>query len=415
MIFRLVYDFGIRLYHSAIWIASFWNRKAKDWIEGRLNWQKRLQSSLSQGTRLWIHTSSLGEYEMAKPIIRLLKAKRPDVHIIVSFFSPSGFKNFKDEAGHVSVVFYLPVDTSKNAGQLLEILSPSIIIFIKYEFWPNLLSAITKRKIPFFYVGVVFRSNQWFWRFPGNPVIKTLRNCTAIMVQNQKSCEVAQSYGLSDNVIVTGDTRFDRSREISRKVYENKRVSDFRRNEFTIIVGSSWHGDEEVYIPLLHKYPNWHWIIAPHDVSPSNIQRLQRALSLPVVLFNSTQDDSDDHRSRVMIVNTIGHLSLLYRYGDVALIGGAFGSGLHNILEALAYNIPVMFGPKFQKFWEAEEAVAQKFAHSYSTTEELENWLLHYSLHNNRIVVTNQIQKWFDSYTEASTVVVESILKEINP
>ncbi|MFN4299075.1 MAG: 3-deoxy-D-manno-octulosonic acid transferase [Thermaurantimonas sp.] len=408
MIFSLVYGIGIRIYYAAIWLASLWNSKAKDWIKGRKDWQNKLKANLPKGQIFWIHASSLGEYEMARPIIKALKNEKPDIHIVLSFFSPSGFNHFKDE-GLVSVKFYLPLDTPGNAESLLGIVKPKAVLFIKYEFWPNLLKTIIAQKIPLFFAGVVFRSDQWFWNIPANPVLKILKSCTAIMVQNEQSIELAQQYGLTTHLFLTGDTRFDRAREVSLSAYSNSLVENFRENYYTIIVGSSWSGDEERYVPLIHKYPRWRWIITPHDVSESNVQRLAKTLSVPAALFTQTQD-SEIAEKRVLLIDTVGYLSRLYRYADVALVGGAFGSGLHNIVEALAYGIPVLFGPRHHKFWEAEEAISQQFAHSYKTSAELEKWLLHYENAQLRYSVKEHIDRWFTKYTDATSRVIK-ILK----
>ncbi|GCD78565.1 3-deoxy-D-manno-octulosonic acid transferase [Thermaurantimonas aggregans] len=408
MIFSLVYGVGIRIYYAAICLASFWNSKAKDWIKGRQDWENNLRTNLPKGQIFWIHASSLGEYEMARPIIRAIKQEKPDTQIVLSFFSPSGYNHFKDE-GLVSVKFYLPLDTPYNAKIVLDILKPKAVLFIKYEFWPNLLQLIIKQEIPLFFAGVVFRSDQWFWKVPANPVLKILKSCTAVMVQNQQSLELAHRYGLSSHLFLTGDTRFDRAREISLSEYSNSMVENFRKNHYTVIVGSSWIGDEERYIPLIHKYLHWRWIIAPHDVSESNVQRLAKALSLPTVFFAKAQH-SEIFEKRVLLIDTIGHLSRLYRYADIALVGGAFGSGLHNIVEALAYGIPVLFGPKHHKFWEAEEAISHQLAHSYSTSTDLEKWLIHYENAENRQLTKGEIEHWFTKYTDATSRVI-NILK----
>lgn len=412
MIFTLVYGIGIRIYYAAIWLASVWNSKAKEWIKGRKNWECKLRADLPDGKIFWIHTSSLGEYEMARPIIRALKQQKPDLQIVVSFFSPSGYRYFKDE-GHVSAVFYLPIDTVRNAEKLLSILNPKAILFIKYEFWPNLLQSIIKQGIPLFFAGVVFRPGQWFWKVPVNPVLKILKSCTAIMVQNQKSMEVAQRYGLADNLFLTGDTRFDRAKEISESDYSNTIVENFRRNHYTIVAGSSWQGDEERYIPLIHKYPHWRWIIAPHDVSESNIMRLSKSIHVPSAFYTKTKEPEVAAQS-VLLIDTIGHLSRMYRYADVALVGGAFGKGLHNITEPLAYGIPVFFGPKRKKFWEAEEVVSNQLAYSYSTTAELENWLVFYESAENRQLLKIRIEQWFVRYTKATSRVLEVLEAKTN-
>ncbi|MFN3952726.1 MAG: 3-deoxy-D-manno-octulosonic acid transferase [Thermaurantimonas sp.] len=410
MIFRLMYGLAIRFYHSAIVLASLWNPKAKAWIRGRKNWQNKLTSIVPDRGTVWFHASSLGEYEMARPIIRSVKSQNANVNILVSFFSPSGFEHFKND-GNVSGVFYLPLDTHTNARKLLEIVRPKAVIFIKYEFWPNLLSQILDQKIPLFFVGVTFRRDQWFWKIPGNPVLKILSGSTSIMVQNIQSLQIARSYGLKSNIVFTGDTRFDRALEISKSRYDEKKIENFCKSQYTIVAGSSWPADERRFIPLIHKNPEWRWIIAPHDISPKNVKRLTNQLGLSFTLF--TEENSINSTCRVLVVDTIGHLARLYRYGNVALIGGAFGTGLHNILEALVYGIPVLFGPNYRKFWEAEEAIQQAFGHSYNTTEELESHLHAYASENLRAETEKRIQLWFHQYTHATTKVTQLLSKSI--
>lgn len=410
MIFRLVYGLAIRCYHSSILLASIWNQKAKAWIQGRKDWQYKLKSTVPVVDVVWFHASSLGEYEMARPIIRMIKSQHLEWNILVSFFSPSGYEHFKDD-GAISGIFYLPIDTYYNARKLVEIVRPKAVVFIKYEFWPNLLSHILKQKIPLFFVGVTFRRHQWFWKIPGNPVLKILTESTLIMVQNEQSRQIAESKGLKSNVVVTGDTRFDRALEISKLDYSEKNIYNFCGTHYTILAGSSWLEDEKRYLPLIKKYIEWRWIIAPHDVSPKNIRRLSNQLSVSHAFFSKQNEINSD--VRVIIIDGIGHLSRLYRYADVAIVGGAFGSGLHNILEALVYHKPVLFGPRYHRFWEAEEAIQHKIGHSYQSTEELESLLNFYINKNERMETGRRIEIWFQRYIHATSNITQLLSKSI--
>ncbi len=411
MIFRLMYELAIRCYLSAIALASLWHPKAKAWIRGRKNWHNKLKSIVPDHDVVWFHASSLGEYEMARPIIHAVKSQNKNVNIFVSFFSPSGFEYFKND-GTVTGIFYLPLDTHANARKLLEIVRPKAVIFIKYEFWPNLLSQILDQKIPLFFAGVTFRKDQWFWKIPGNPVVKILSRSTAVMVQNIQSLQIAGNNGLKSNIFFTGDIRFDRALEVSKSSYDGKKIEDFCASHYTIVAGSSWPADERRYIPLIHKYPKWRWIIAPHDVSPKNIRRLTNQLGQSFSLF--TDENPKNSTCRVLVIDVIGHLARLYRYGHIALIGGAFGTGLHNILEALVYGKPVLFGPDYHKFWEAEEVIQQALGHSFNTTEKLESLLNAYAQENLRTYTERRIRQWFDQYTNATPKVTQLLSKSIS-
>ncbi|KFD38202.1 3-deoxy-D-manno-octulosonic acid transferase [Schleiferia thermophila] len=411
MIYRLLYEIAIRIYGSLILLASIRSEKAKNWVSGRRNWSHRLRTLRPRGELLWIHASSLGEFEMAKPILAALKQSGSRLKVVVSFFSPSGLKHFESD-GLTDASFYLPLDTAANAKKLIEILNPTAVLYIKYEFWPNILQAVIDRKIPLFFAGVVFRRDQWFWTFLFNPVKPILHQCTKIMVQNHQSYQIAAINGLAHNTVLTGDMRFDRAWDIRSTPYENEFIKKFTHDRFTIIAGSSWQADEEKYFPLIEKYKQWRWIIVPHDISMENIKRIVKNLPCAPVLFTEMKNDVSD--SNVLLVNTIGHLAKLYRFGKVALIGGGFGSGLHNTLEALAYGIPVCFGPKHKKFWEASELLENGLAYCYRTTENLENYLLRLQSPIDAQILSEKIIKWFYQYRNAGSKVAEILLQYLN-
>lgn len=412
MIYRLLYEVAIRIYGSLIWLSSIKSEKAKDWVTGRRNWSQKLKDIRPKGDVLWVHAASLGEFEMAKPILAALKQSGCTLKVVVSFFSPSGLKHFNSD-GLTDASFYLPLDTAANAKKLIEILNPVAVLFIKYEFWPNILKAVIDKKIPLFFAGVVFRMNQWFWIIPFNPVKNILIQCTQIMVQNNQSYQIAAAHRLAHNTALTGDMRFDRAWDIRNTPYENEFIKNFTRDKFTIVAGSSWHGDEEKYFPLIEKYPDWRWIIAPHDISRDNINRIRKNLPGDSLLF--TEITNEVSFDSVLLVNTIGHLAKLYRFGRVALIGGGFNSGLHNTLEALAYGIPVCFGPRYKKFWEVHELLKLNLAYCYRSTNNLEKYLL--SIQSLSPVesrmLSEKINKWFSQYRHAGCRVSELLIQHL--
>jgi len=352
---RLLYNIGIGFYGWVAWIISPWNRKAKLWIQGRKRWMERLQQVFDPGDRvIWFHCSSLGEFEQGRPVLEAFRTRFPEHKILLTFFSPSGYEKRKNYPG-ADHVMYLPVDTRRNARKLMESVSVEIALFIKYEFWYYFLHRLKSEGVPVFLVSGNFRSDQFFFKWYGGWYRKFLDCFTQIFVQKEDSELLLKGIGF-DRVTVAGDTRFDRVYELDKTVYRNQVLENFVREAPVIVAGSTWEKDEQILEYAFNKLTGkTRWIIAPHELSDSHILNLKRRFPSSVLL-SELKSEIPLH-VRVVIVDTMGQLSYLYRFGTLAYVGGGFGKGIHNTLEPATYGIPVLFGPAFDKFAEALDLI----------------------------------------------------------
>lgn len=353
----IIYNIGIRMYWLAAWIISPWNRKAKLWIKGRRKWQEGLKEAFKPGDRiLWFHCASLGEFEQGRPVMEAMRATCPDHKILLSFFSPSGYVKRKSYAG-ANYVMYLPLDTRRNIRSLLSLVKPEMVIFIKYEFWYHLLKGLRSRDVPVYLVSGNFRKGQIFFKWYGGWYRRFLECFTHIFVQKENSEQLLAQVGIT-RVSVAGDTRFDRVRQVAENGYTNVALENFTRGRDVIVAGSTWEKDEEILEEAFRSLPETtRWIIAPHELSDAHLGQLKKRFPASLLFTEMGTEIPSD--VRVLIVDTIGHLSYLYRYGTLAYIGGGFGKGIHNILEAATYGQPVFFGPVYGNFIEAEELVSR--------------------------------------------------------
>ena len=347
---RLLYDLGIALISAYINIGSLFNKKLKLLKEGRAEVWGKLKQNMPEGPVVWIHAASLGEFEQGRPLIEAIKKKYPEKKIVLTFFSPSGYevrKNF-DLA---DFVLYLPADTAFNARRFIDTLKPEMAFFVKYEFWYHFIKELNSRDIPVYGVSVIFRDKQPFFRWYGHWFRNILRYFKHFYLQDEKSAEMLESLGLK-NYTVAGDTRFDRVAEIAASASEIDIAKQFSEGYRTIVAGSSWPPDEKILAGYINNSPDdVKMIIAPHVIAESHIEQIEALLKVPS--FRITDPPGKPQDFKVMIVNTIGMLSAIYRYGQIAYIGGGFGVGIHNTLEAAVYGIPVLFGPNYKRFKEA--------------------------------------------------------------
>ena len=319
---------------------------------------------------IWFHASSLGEFEQGRPLIEKIKAEHPEYKILLTFFSPSGYEVRKNYGG-VDVVCYLPFDTPYRVKKFLDLSKPVMAIFIKYEFWDNYLSELKRRNIPVYIVSAIFRKEQLFFKWYGGMYRKVLSYFTHIFVQDDASRELLSKYGVT-NVSVFGDTRFDRVQDVYKntkqvpmvELFVNNNRSD---NQLTMVAGSSWQQDEEVYLNYFNEHPELKLIIAPHEIHKDHLMHIESMLKRPSIRL-SEATEKDIKGKSCLIVDSFGLLSSIYRYGDLAYIGGGFGAGIHNVLEAAVYGIPVIFGPKYQKFKEARDLL--QVGGAFSITDE---------------------------------------------
>jgi 3-deoxy-D-manno-octulosonic-acid transferase len=366
---RLIYNIGIRIYWLVAQIISPWNRKAKLWLEGRKNWYEKLSGVFDPDEKLiWFHCASLGEFEQGRPVIEAIRERRPNRRILLTFFSPSGYEKRKDYAG-ADYVMYLPLDTRKNAKKMLGLLSPELVFFIKYEFWYHFLKQLKTAEVPVYLASGNFRSGQLFFRWYGGWYRKFLDFFTHIFVQNEDSKSLLSGIGYH-HVSVAGDTRFDRVHELPQSKFSHPALEYFAKGKQLIVAGSTWEKDEQLLAGAFGELAQGvKMIIAPHELSESHIRSLQKRFP-GSVLFTELGDEVPEG-CRVILVDTIGKLSYLYRYGGLAYIGGGFGKGIHNILEAATYGLPVIFGPEYGKFSEALELTSLGAAFPVGSVAEL--------------------------------------------
>jgi 3-deoxy-D-manno-octulosonic-acid transferase len=365
-----VYTFALQMYALLIRQASLWNPKARQWVSGRKTLFAQITRALEGNTATvaWFHCASLGEFEQARPVIEEFRKRYPGFKICLTFFSPSGFEVRKNYP-LADYIFYLPLDTKDNALQFIRIVKPAIAFFAKYEFWYHYLTQLNREDIPAISFSAIFREEQVFFKTYGNFFRKILKEFEHIFVQNQQSATLLKQIGVQQ-VSVAGDTRFDRVKAICEQKKELPLVQKFKNGQKVLVIGSSWPQDMAVLVPFLNKFTEpLKIIIAPHEIHTEEIKTLQEQLRKKSVRF-SEAEESTVARYSVLIIDNIGMLSSLYQYGEFAYIGGAFGKGLHNILEAATFGMPIFFGANYHKFQEAKDLVALKAAISIANTED---------------------------------------------
>lgn len=373
---KLLYIIGIWGYTLLIRIFSLFNPKAKLFINGRKNIFTLIAQKINPAEKhIWFHFASLGEFEQGRPVLEKLKALYPAKKIIVTFFSPSGYEIRKNYA--LADVFYLPIDTAINAKRFIASINPEIAIFTKYEFWHFYFKELKDQGIPLYLISGIFRESQAFFKWYGGFYRNILKCITYFFVQNKESENLLKSIGLN-KVTISGDTRFDRVYENAQSPKQLNIIESFIDGAPTLVCGSTWPEDEKILSALPQEYPNWKFIIAPHEIHESHIESIEKQFSVGSIRFsvfssqlkvNSSQ--ISNLKSKILIIDNIGMLSSLYQYGKVAYIGGGFGTGIHNTLEAAAFGLPVIFGPKYDKFQEAKDLIAIGAAKSISSIEEL--------------------------------------------
>jgi 3-deoxy-D-manno-octulosonic-acid transferase len=358
---KYIYSISVLLYKFIIQIASLFNTKASLRTKGVKETFSKLKSFQSNET-IWVHCASLGEFEQGRPLIEKIKSSRRQVKIVLSFFSPSGYEIRKNYE-FADLVIYLPYDTKQNAKKLIKLMKPDTVFFIKYEFWYWYINEIHKNNIPLYLISGIFRKNQIFFKFYGKFFIGILNKFSHLFLQNKQSKLLTESIQIKHSTI-TGDTRFDRVRQISETRRQLDIIASFKSDKTLWIAGSTWKPDEELIFDFIKKNENGiKLIIVPHEIEKENIERIIK-LSNKKTLKYSEANSENVTQVDVLIIDNIGMLSSLYAYADFAYIGGGFGKGIHNTLEAAVYGIPVIFGPNYQKFDEAKELISRKAAFS---------------------------------------------------
>lgn len=369
----LIYNLGILLYEWLLRVVALWNPKARQWVDGRRNIFERMAERISPSDRVvWMHVASLGEFEQGRPILEAIRNEHPELKILVTFFSPSGYEIRKNYAG-ADYIFYLPSDTPYNVRRFLDIAHPEMAIFVKYEFWLNYLAQLAERRVKSYLVSAIFRRNSIFFKSYGGRWRRALDTFDQMFVQNDESRELLHSIGF-DNVIVAGDTRFDRVAEIARSAKSVEIVEKFKGDSRLFVAGSTWGPDEDILLPLINANADVKFVIAPHEMDEGRIGRLLRETKGGAVRYTQCTAQSDFSDVQVLVLDTIGILSSVYGYASWSYIGGGFGVGIHNTLEAATFGLPIAFGPKYEKFKEARDMVALGAARKVESAEELMAW-----------------------------------------
>jgi len=407
---KIIYNFAIQGYYLFVLLFSIWNEKAAKWIDGRKNWEEKLKGKLQPNRPVvWVHCSSLGEFEQGRPVIEKIKKETPNHQILLTFFSPSGYEVRKDYEC-ADVVMYLPLDTKKNARKFINLVNPAKAIFVKYEFWYHILNELKKNDIPTYLISAIFRPSQLFFKWYGQWYRSILSSFTRIFVQNQSSLHLLRNIGQT-NCEATGDTRFDRVAQIAAEAKELELIKSYAGENKVIVAGSTWAPDEA----LLTKYLNesedktLKIIIAPHEVSESSLCRIEEQLNIPSLRY-SNATDKDLSKYRALLIDGYGLLSSVYQYGKVSYIGGGFGVGIHNILEAATWSMPVVFGPNYLKFKEACDLVGRKGAFPVTDFSSLKQTFDRLFLDNAQLKISSEVA---ENYVKINTGATDRIFNAI--
>jgi 3-deoxy-D-manno-octulosonic-acid transferase len=401
----VLYHLGIRLYGLFVFLASWFSPKAKLWIQGRKNWREKVRrlpqnKQAHRGQWVWVHCSSLGEFEQGRPLIEGLKERMPEQPILLTFFSPSGYEIRKNypQADHI---LYLPLDTPRNARDFLDLFQPRLAVFVKYDLWYFYIRELHHRQIPTLLISGLFREKQVYFQGYGAIFRKMLRRIDYFFLQNQTSADLLMRVGLK-HWEVNGDTRIDRVAQLAEKRKDLPLIESFSEKNPVFIAGSTWPSDLKILVPFLQKDlpADWKIIIAPHEIGEASLQQTEKSLSPLSCIRYSRLEDADASEIRCLIIDNIGMLSSLYAYGKLAFIGGGFQrSGIHNTLEPAVFGLPIFLGPNYTKFEEAVEMVKRQAAFPVQTTEELRQGFNHLS----------EEERWEKASREASGFIRENV------
>ena len=369
----LIYNICIALYARLVGLVGLWNKKARQWAEGRKGIFFKMQQCIKPTDKIvWIHVASLGEFEQGRPIIEQIRKQGLDYKILVTFFSPSGYEIRKNYNG-ADYIFYLPADTPRNVKRFLDIVNPEIAIFVKYEFWLNYLRELKRRKVRTFVISAIFRKNSIFFKWYGAKWRQALESFEQMFVQNEESKALLRGIGF-ENVVVAGDTRFDRVAELALAVKPIEMIERFKQQSKLFVAGSTWGPDEDILQELINDNPDIKFVVAPHEMEESRIQKIITATKAGAVRYTRCDEGTDFSNTQVLILDTIGILSSVYSYATWSYIGGGFGVGIHNTLEAATFALPIAFGPNYLKFKEACDMVALGAATKVESAEDLKAW-----------------------------------------
>jgi len=402
-----LYNISLAFYQAVLFIVAPFNKKAKLLVQGRRESWKKIESFKKDhaSKSAWFHCASLGEFEQARPIIEAYKSRFTSHKIILTFFSPSGYEIRKNYS-LADLVCYLPSDSKKNARKLIHNFQPDVAFFIKYEFWFYYLSELKNRAIPVYSLSAIFRPNHHIFGLFGNITRKAVRNFTHIFTQDHKSKSLLQSIDIN-NTTVAGDTRFDRVKYIHDESKDIPNLEKFNASHKVMVIGSCWNEDLELLIPFINSdHHKLNFILAPHEIDEYQLSSIERSIQLQTVRYSKATSELIN-QSRVIIIDSIGLLNKLYKYGHYAYIGGAFGKGLHNILEPAAFGLPVFFGDKnYLKFREAMELIERKCAFPVKDLNALVNQYNRIKEDTYRIKLSNEIKEYVIKNAGATEIIM---------
>lgn len=368
---NLLYSIGIRVYGALIFFASFFNEKAKKWRAGRKGWDESLKTLQEEENLIWIHVSSYGEYEQALPVIEKCKESYPDHYLLLSFYSPSGYEVFKDKSKADKVV-YLPLDTKRNAKRFLELVRPKVALFVKYDFWYNILNECSTRGVPVIYFSLVARPNQLFFKPFGRWFKKVLQKCKVIYTRDERSCELMREVGF-ENVEVGGDTRYETVLANKDDLKLDTDILRFSEGHKLLVFGNVWKQDVELISTWAgtNLAEDEKLLLVPHEFDKIQLQIYANQFSQRTAFYSK----GNFEQAQILIVDAFGLLKSLYSLGQVNYVGGGFGAGIHNLLEPGVFGKPLFFGPKYDKFPEAHEMIALKLGASVGDQNEFDDFL----------------------------------------
>lgn len=417
---RLIYSTGILFYYLFLRFAGLFSAKARDWHYGRKELFDKLSEVFSAhyasedpSPVVWFHCASLGEFEQGRPVIEAFRARHPGYTILLTFFSPSGYIHKQQYQG-ADYIFYLPIDTFYNARRFVSITRPQFVVFVKYEFWFNYLNELFRHKIPVFTVSAIFRPNQHFFKWYGGWFRTHLRKINRVFVQDDESAELLALVDVK-NVTVCGDTRFDRVTAIKEVQKPFPLIDRFTGGKHVVVAGSTWPPDDQLLLALHENTGDQlKFIIAPHEINASYIREISNRLGSKSVLY-SEAPGTDLSSRQFLIIDSVGILSQLYRYASVAYIGGGFGVGIHNTLEAAAYGVPIFFGPNYQRFREAREMTSEGIAFSVQNANELTLGIVGLLSNQSHLEeVSHKAGEYVRTRTGATSIIVDELSKLVH-
>ena len=404
----MIYNLAMYILELGVKLAALFSDKPAKMVKGYREVFDLLQRKIDRNAQyIWFHAASLGEFEQGRPLIERIRKEYPQYKILQTFFSPSGYEVRKNYDG-ADIVCYLPIDTPSNVKKFVDLVNPCMVFFVKYEFWQNYLNTLYKKGIPVYSVSSIFRPNQIFFRWYGKGYQQVLKTFARLFVQNEESKQLLAGIGVN-NTTVVGDTRFDRVLDICAAAKQLPLVQKFKGDALTFVAGSSWGPDEDIFIKYFNAHPEMKLIIAPHVVNDGHLKEIESKLQRSSIRYTKATEENVQ-QADCLIIDCYGLLSSIYRYGEISYIGGGFGVGIHNVLEAAVYGIPVIFGPNNKKFREAQHLLANKGGFEINGYEDFEQ-LMNRFLRDE--VYLKQSGKAAGDYVKGNAGAMEKIMKRV--